>query len=361
MSTKRDYYEVLGISRDATDADIKKAFRKMAFKYHPDRNKEDGADAKFKEANEAYEVLSDANKRAAYDRFGHAGANGDFFSGAGGAGGAGFGDFGFGGGLGDIFEAFFGGAGKSTHRGPKRGSSINYNLKVSFEEAVLGCEKEIEFKRIEQCEECKGSGAKKGTSPETCPQCKGAGQVYQTQKSIFGKFTNAVICPQCRGKGTIVKEECSSCRGVGYKEKKRKVRITIPAGVDEGSQIRLSSEGNAGENGGPPGNLYVTLSVQQHDVFEREGDDILYELPINFAQAALGAEVVVPTLYGDTKLKIPSGCQTDTIFRLKDKGAPHLGRRGKGEQLVNVRVITPEKMGRKERKLMEELAEYLKK
>ncbi len=354
MAEKRDYYEVLGIDRNATADEIKKAFRRLAFKYHPDRNREDGAEAKFKEINEAYEVLSDSDKRVAYDRFGHGGAENIFGSGFGG----GFEGFGFGG-LGDIFEAFFGGAATGTSRGTRRGSAINVNLDISFEEAALGCEKELEVRRIENCPECKGSGSKAGTSPVKCGECNGSGQIYQVQRSIFGRFTNTVICPRCHGNGTIIVEPCQKCHGNGRIELKRSIIVNVPAGVNNGSQIRLSGEGNAGDKGGPPGNVYINLEVAPHKVFSRSGDDILYELSINFAQAALGAEMEVPTLYGDNSLKVPAGSQTGDTLQLKNKGVAHLGRHGQGDQIVKVRVVTPEKLSRQQKKLFEELADSL--
>jgi len=354
MPAKRDYYEVLGIDRNATADDIKKAFRKLAFKYHPDRNREDGAEAKFKEINEAYEVLSDSEKRAGYDRFGHGGAENIFGKGFNG----GFEGFGFSG-MGDIFEAFFGGTATGTRRGPRRGSSINVNLDISFEEAALGCEKELKVRRIENCPECKGSGSRAGTSPVNCTECDGSGQIHQVQRSIFGRFTNTIVCPRCRGDGTIITEPCQKCHGNGRIEYKRSITVKVPAGINNGSQIRLSSEGNAGDKGGPPGNVYINLEVAPHKIFGRSGDDIIYELPLNFAQAALGNELEIPTLYGDTKLKIPSGSQTGDTLRLKNKGASHLGRHGQGDQLVRIQVVTPEKLSRQQKKLFEELAESL--
>jgi len=354
MPAKRDYYEVLEIDRNATADDIKKAFRKLAFKYHPDRNRDDGAEAKFKEINEAYEVLSDSEKRAAYDRFGHGGAENIFGSGFGGD----FEGFGFGG-LGDIFEAFFGGTVTGTRRGPRRGSAINVNLDVSFEEAALGCEKELKIRRVENCPDCKGSGSKAGTMPVNCPECGGSGRIHQVQRSIFGRFTNTVICPRCHGNGAIITEPCPSCHGNGRKEFNRSIMVKVPAGIDNGSQIRLSGEGNIGDKGGPPGNIYINLRVATHKEFSRNGDDILYELPINFAQAALGTELVVPTLYGDMRLKIPAGSQTGDTLKLKNKGAAHLGRHGQGDQLVILKVVTPEKLSRQQKKLFEELADTL--
>lgn len=350
MVVKKDYYEVLGVSRDATSEEIKKAFRRLAFEYHPDRNREDGAEAKFKEVNEAYEVLSDANKRAAYDQFGHSGADGLF--------GRGFEGFDFGG-FGDIFEAFFGGSGTTTRQTPRQGNDLRYRVSISFEEAALGCEKEIEITRVEVCSTCRGTRSKPGSQPKRCPNCDGSGQVRRVQRSLFGQFINTTVCNHCHGEGRLVTEPCPECKGSGTQKHKRKISVTIPAGVDDGNGVRLSGEGDAGTRGGPAGNLYVVLSVARHEYFEREGDDVLYELPVNFAQAALGIGVEVPTLYGPSKLKIPAGSQSGRVFRLKDKGVNHLHGYGRGDQLVQLRVVTPESLNREQRKLFEELAKSL--
>ena len=346
MAVKRDYYEVLGVTRNASEEEVKKAFRKLAFKCHPDRNHEDGSTEKFKEVNEAYEVLSDAEKRSAYDQFGHGGVDG--FSTRG------FEGFGFGG-FGDIFEAFFGGT-TAARRAAQHGADLEYRLSLSFEEAALGCGKEITITRTELCATCRGSGAKPGAQPVTCPRCNGMGQVRQVQQSIFGRFTNTTVCSQCHGEGKIVSDPCPECRGTGRHKNRRTLTVTIPGGVDGGSQLRLNGEGEAGIRGGSPGDLYVTVSVQEHEFFARDGDDILFELPVNFAEAALGTEMAVPTLYGETKLKIPAGSQTGKAFRLKDKGTPHLRRGGHGDQLVRLRVITPESLTKQQRELLEELS-----
>ena len=350
MAVKRDYYEVLGISRDASEVDIKKAFRRLAFQYHPDRNNEAGASAKFKELNEAYEVLSDSDKRDAYDRYGHAGDGGGI--------GRGFEDFGFGG-LGDIFEAFFGGTATSTHRAPQRGADMHYNLDISFEEAALGCEKELYIARTEVCSMCQGSGARQGTRPTRCPTCDGAGQVRRVQRSVFGRFINTAPCSQCRGTGQIITEPCSQCKGSGTEKHKRSIMVKIPAGVDDSSQIRISGEGDVGVRGGPPGDIYVALSVREHEIFTRDGYNVLLELPINFVQAALGDEVEVPTLYGGSKFKVPAGSQTHKVFRLKDKGIPYLRGNGRGDQMVRLRVVTPDTLSKEQRQLFEKLAETL--
>ncbi len=350
MAIKRDYYEVLGVPKNATDEEIKKAFRKLAFKYHPDHNRSDGAEEKFKEINEAYEVLSDANKRTAYDHYGHDGAEG-FFA-------RGFEGFDFGG-FGDIFDAFFGGINTATRQAPQRGADLHYRITISFEEAAFGCEKEINIKRTEVCSLCHGTGAKPGSQPSRCPTCNGAGQVRRVQRSLFGRFINTTICNQCQGEGKIITELCPQCRGAGREKHQRHISIKIPPGVENGAQIRLTGEGEAGIRGGSPGNLYVTLSVLEHEYFTRDDDDILYELPVNFAQAALGTEVEVPTLYGKTKLKIPAGSQTGKVFRLKNQGVSHLRRNGRGDQLVTLFVVTPESLTKQQRQLLEELASTL--
>ncbi len=350
MATRRDYYEVLGVPKTASDDEIKKAFRKLAFKYHPDRNRDDGAEEKFKEVNEAYEILSDANKRAAYDQFGHSGADGYFTRG--------FEGFDFGG-FGDILDAFFGGMTAASRRAPQRGADLHYEFTISFEEAAFGCEKEVDIKRTEVCSLCHGVGAKPGSQPSRCPSCNGTGQVRKVQRSLFGRFINTTICDQCQGEGKVIAEPCSKCRGTGREKQQRHIVVKIPPGVEDGSRIRLSGEGEAGIRGGSAGDLYVTLSVLKHKFFIREGDDILYELRVNFTQAALGAEVEVPTLYGNTKLDIPAGSQTDKTFRLKNKGIPHLRRNGQGDQIVRLFVATPESLTKQQRQLLQELGKTL--
>ncbi len=347
MASKRDYYEVLGVDRDATDEELRKAFRKLAFKYHPDHNRDDGAESKFKEVNEAYQVLSDSSKRSGYDRFGHDGGERAF--------GRGSDTFGFG----DIFDAFFGGATTATQQAPQRGGSLQYRATLTLEEAAFGSEREVELTRTENCSECHGTGSKPGTQPARCPNCDGAGQVRRVQSSIFGRFTNITSCPQCHGDGQIITEPCPHCRGSGREKKKRTVSVKIPAGVDNDNQMRLRGEGDAGTRGGPSGDLLVVISVKQHEYFDREGDNVLYELPVNFAQAALGTEVEVPTLEGDTSLKVPAGCQPGTVIRLKGRGIPHLNGRGRGDQLVTVDVVTPGSLNKEQRRLFEELADSL--
>jgi len=350
MPTKRDYYEVLGMARNSTDEEIKRAFRKLAFKYHPDHNHDDEATEKFKEINEAYEVLSDPDKRAAYDRFGHGGTEGFF--------GQGFEGFNFGG-FGDIFDAFFGGATTATRQAPQRGADLHYGVTITFEEAAFGGEKELNISRTENCSLCQGTGCKSGSQPSRCPNCNGTGQVRRVQQSIFGRFTNTTTCSQCHGQGRIITEPCPQCRGTGKEKRQRSILIKIPPGVDNDTQIRLSGEGEAGTRGGSPGNLYATLSVKPHQLFTRDGYDILYELPINFAQAALGAELVIPTLYGEVKLDIPAGCQSGRIFRFKNKGILHLHRSGRGDQIVRLLIVTPDKLTERQRQLFQELANSL--
>jgi molecular chaperone DnaJ len=349
MATKRDYYEVLGVPRDASNDEIKKAYRQLAFKHHPDHNRNDGAEERFKEINEAYEVLSDGNRRSAYDRFGHSGADGAF--GRGFEGFEGF-DFGFG----DIFETFFGGMTYAARHAPQRGADLQSEITISFVEAAFGTEKEVKVKRTELCSVCHGSGAKPGSQPIRCPTCHGTGQVRRIERSLFGRFMNTTVCDQCHGEGKVITDQCPKCRGSGREKQQRRISVRIPAGVPDSSRIRLSGEGEAGTRGGSTGDLYVSLNVLPHEFFVRDGDDIQYELPVNFAQAALGAEVEVPTLYGPHKLKIPAGSQTDREFRLKDRGISHLRRNGHGDQIVTLRVVTPESLTKQQRQLFEELS-----
>ena len=352
MAARRDYYEVLGVEKSASQRDIKKAYRQMARQYHPDVSDEPDAESRFKEINEAYQVLSDPDKRNAYDRFGHAGLEG---------GRAGF-DFGgfrdpF-----DIFEEFFGqGFGFSSRgrRGPRRGGDLRYDLRLTFEEAVFGCEKEIELRRHETCPECSGTGAKAGTSPDRCPKCNGTGQVRQVQRSILGSFVSVTDCPECRGQGTVVSEACSRCGGDKRVSVTRELSVNIPAGVDDGTRIRLAGEGEAGSNGGPRGNLYIVLEVEPHSIFRRREDDILVEVEINVAQAALGAEIEVPTLDGDETITVDPGTQTDTVLRLPNRGVPHVKRNGRGDELVLLRVAIPKKLSREQKALLKELGETL--
>ncbi|MDD2433402.1 MAG: molecular chaperone DnaJ [Clostridia bacterium] len=358
---KRDYYEVLGVDKNASEVEIKKAFRKLARQYHPDVNPDNKeAEEKFKEINEAYEVLSEPEKRQRYDQFGHAGTDPNGFGGFGGFGGfEGFGggtagDFG---GFGDIFEMFFGGGTASARkRGPQQGADLRVDLSLSFEEAAFGVEKELEIPRWESCTTCKGSGAKPGTSPTSCSKCQGTGEVRFTQKTALGHFQTVKTCPQCGGEGKVVSTPCLACHGQGKVKRKRKVKIKIPAGVDSGSRIRLSGEGEAGSRGGPPGDLYVYIEVMPHKVFERRGDDIYMEFPVTFVQATLGDEVQVPTLQGKATLKIPEGTQTHTILRLRGQGITHLHGSGRGDQYVKIVVVTPTRLNEEQKQKLRDFA-----
>jgi molecular chaperone DnaJ len=350
MSDKRDYYQVLGVNRTANADELKRAYRRLARQYHPDVNKDPGAEERFKEISEAYEVLSDAEKRRAYDRFGHAGVQGN----------VGFGDFGFGG-IGDIFEEFFGfGTGARTRqRGPRRGNDLQYDLEISFEEAVFGCEKEIEIQRLETCPACYGSGAEPGTTPVRCNQCNGSGEVRRVQQSILGSFVNVTTCPTCRGEGETIPIPCQRCHGNKQVQVSRTIVVRIPAGVDDGARIRLAGEGEPGLRGGPPGNLYVLLHVQPHPIFRRSGDDIVLELAINVAQAALGDKVTIPTLDGEETISVPAGTQTGRIFRLRGRGVPHLRRSGRGDLLIVIQVVVPTDLDDGQRALFQELGKTL--
>lgn len=352
--SKRDYYEVLGVAKTASEDELKKAYRKLARKYHPDVNRDNPKEAeeKFKEVNEAYEILSNAERRAQYDQFGHAAF--DAANGGGGFGGAGAGGFS------DIFDMFFGqagfGFGGGRQAGPERGADLRYDMEISFEDAAFGLETEIQVPRTEDCSTCQGSGAAPGTHPETCPECRGTGQVQVTQNTPFGRMVNVRSCERCRGEGKIVKTPCKECNGRGKVRVKRKIKIKVPGGVDNGSRLRVAHEGEAGQRGGPPGDLYVYLFVKQHKLFTREGNDVVCEVPINFVQAALGDEIEVPTLDGRVKLKVPEGTQTGTVFRIKDKGIPHLRGHGRGDQHVRVKIVTPKKLTDRQKELLQEFA-----
>jgi molecular chaperone DnaJ len=354
MAAKRDYYEVLGLARNASEDEIKKAFRRLARQYHPDVNKEKGAEARFKEINEAYEVLGDAQKRQAYDRFGHAGAAG--------AGANPFEGFGFGS-INDIFEQFFAGASSGVGRrtGTQRGADLRYDLTISFEEAVRGCQKEIEIPRWESCPNCRGNGAQPGTSTARCPNCQGTGEIRRVQQSIFGQFVNVMVCDRCRGEGRIITTPCERCRGQGRIRNVRRVTVNIPAGVDDNINVRVTGEGEAPpRGGGTPGNLFVALTVKPHEYFKRQGTDIIYELPVSFADAALGAEVEVPTMDGKEALKVPPGTQSGHSFRLKGKGVPIIHSANRGDQHVIVKVETPKSLTPRQRELLREFAEIEK-
>ena len=357
---KRDYYEVLGVQKGASEEEIKKAYKKMARKYHPDLNPGDKeAEEKFKEVNEAYEVLSDSEKKARYDQFGFAGVDPNFGAGGGGyGGGAGF-DFGD---LGDIFGSFFGGGfgGGQTRRNPnapQRGESIRMNLTISFEEAAFGCEKELTVDRYESCETCHGSGAAPGTSPETCPDCGGSGVVQTRRQTPMGVFASTAPCSRCGGRGKIIKEPCKDCRGSGMVRRRRKIQASVPAGIDNGQTISIRGQGHAGKNGGPAGDLLVTITVRPHELFRREGTSVLCEAPITFPQAVLGAELEIPTIDGKVKYDIPEGTQSGTTFRLKGKGIPALNGRGRGDQYVTVYIETPRNLNREQKEALKKFAE----
>lgn len=348
--SKRDYYEVLGLSKGAGKDEIKKAYRKLSKQYHPDINKEPGADEKFKEIAEAYEVLSDEQKRARYDQFGHEDPQAGF--GGGGFNGGGFGGFE------DIFSSFFGSGGRRQDpNAPRKGDDLQFRMNIDFEEAVFGKETEIEIPKEEDCETCNGTGAKPGTTPQTCSHCKGTGEINQAVDTPFGRMMNRRTCPSCRGAGKIIVDKCTTCRGAGKVQKTKKIKINIPAGVDDGQQLRVSGQGEPGINGGPAGDLYIVFNVRNHELFERDGDDIYYELKLTFPQAALGDEIEVPTVHGKVKLKIPAGTQSGAQFRIKDKGVKNVHGYGMGHQYVIVKVMTPTKLTEKQKQLLRDFAE----
>jgi len=359
VANKRDYYEVLGVSKEASDEEIKKAFRKLAKKYHPDLNPGDKeAEIKFKEINEAYEVLSDPNKRAKYDQFGHAAFDPNEYAGSGRTGGFGFGDINFGD-IGDIFENFFFGGSRSSSRrnGPQKGADLKYSMEISFEEAAFGVEKEITVNKFVTCSTCGGSGSKPGTSPEICRHCNGTGQVQYKQSSPFGQFVNIRTCDVCHGEGKIITNPCTTCGGKGKVRKKVKINIKVPAGIDDGQTISLRGEGDPGTRGGPPGDLYISINVRPHPIFKRNGYDVICEMPITFVQAALGAELEVPTLDGKVKYTIPEGTQTGSVFRLKGKGIPYIRGSGRGDQYVKVNIDVPKKLNEKQKEILRQFAE----
>ena len=346
---KSDYYEVLGVNKNASDTEMKKAYRRLAIKFHPDKNPGDHeAEAKFKELSEAYAVLSDAQKRATYDQFGHAGMDGSSgFSGGGfDFGGTPFEDI-----FGDIFGDVFCGGGRRGSRG-QRGDDLRYNLTIDFEEAAFGTEKKLQLPRKQPCETCSGSGARPGTQAQACGTCRGAGQVRYQQ----GFFTMTRPCPDCRGEGKIIADPCSDCRGTGLVKHKRTISLKVPAGVESGNRLKLSGDGEAGLQGGPPGDLYVVISVAEHPIFTREGLDVICEIPISFIQAALGCDLEVPTLEGRINLKVPAGTQTGKIFKLSGKGIVSLQGYGRGDQLVVLRVEVPTKLNARQRELLEDFA-----
>jgi molecular chaperone DnaJ len=346
MATDRNLYAVLGVGRDATDAEIKRAFRKLAQQWHPDVSKETGADLRFKEINEAYQVLSDPQRRQAYDMFGTVGDTGD------GGFGGGFGNFG------DIFDAFFGGTQAGTRRGhPLAGSDLRYDLRITLEEAVRGVEKEIEFSILGRCETCSGSGAKPGSEPIVCDQCDGRGEIRSTRRTMLGQMVNVSACPKCQGEGKIITEPCETCHSDGRTERHRSLRVTIPAGIDDGHQIRLSNEGEVGPRGGPSGSLYVAVHVTPHPTLRREGTELAYDADVSIAQAALGSRITVPTIEGEEEVEIKAGTQPGTEIRLRGRGVPHLRRAGsRGDLHVFVNVVVPAKLSKRQRELLTEYA-----
>ena len=359
MADKRDYYEVLGISKGASEDEIKKAYRKMAKQYHPDLNPGNAeAEAKFKECNEAYEVLSDADKKAKYDRFGHAGVDPNYGAGAGGGFGGGFGGMDFD--MGDIFSSIFGsgfgggfgGGQRHNPNAPQRGGDIQTNITISFEEAAKGCRKTVEVNRIEVCDGCSGSGAAPGSTAQTCSACNGSGSVTTQQRTILGVMQTQKPCPTCGGKGTIIPNPCQKCRGQGRVRRATKVEVNIPAGIDDRQAISVRSQGNKGVNGGPAGDLRVGVNVRSHPFFERDGYNVWYQANISYVQAALGCELIVPTLDGDVKYTVPAGTQPGDVFKLKDRGIQNLNGRTRGDQLVRVEVVVPKKLSDRQKELL---------
>ncbi|MBD5148511.1 MAG: molecular chaperone DnaJ [Oscillibacter sp.] len=354
---KRDYYEVLGVAKGASEDEIKRAYKKMARKYHPDLNPGDKeAEEKFKEVNEAYEVLSDADKKARYDQYGHAGVDPNF--GAGGFDGSfDFGD------LGDIFGSFFGGGfgggRRSNPNAPQRGESIRMALAISFEEAAFGCDREVTVDRMEPCDTCHGSGCAPGATPEICQDCHGTGTVQVRRQTPMGVFATSSPCPKCGGKGKIIHQPCKDCRGAGSVRKRKTIQASIPAGIDNGQTISIRGQGNAGKNGGPAGDLLITITVRPHEIFRREGTSVLCEAPITFAQAVLGAELEIPTIDGKVKYTLPEGTQSGATFRLKGKGIPAINGRGRGDQYVTVYIETPRNLNKEQKEALKKFAETM--
>lgn len=354
MASQKDYYDILGVDRDADQKEIKKAYRKLAKKYHPDRNPDDPeAGEKFKEISEAYGILSDEDKRARYDQYGHAGIGDDDFN---------YEDFARGGfgGLEDLFEMFMGGGfsgmGQRSQNRPTRGRDLEYRMEISFEDAAFGTEKTIRIPRQETCQTCDGSGAKPGSNPRTCPKCDGSGQIRVNQRTPFGNMAQIKTCDRCQGRGEIIDDPCPDCNGEGRVTRRRDIKVEIPAGISSGQRIRLSGKGGAGKRGGPSGDLFVRVDVKPHDLFERKGDDVYYELPINFVQAALGDEIQVPTLEGEVKLKIPEGTQPGDSLRLKNKGINHLRSSGRGDQYIKIKVVIPKSLDSEQKELLQKFA-----
>ena len=364
MSEKRDYYEVLGVNKNASEDEIKKAYKKLARKYHPDLNRDDPktAEEKFKEVNEAYEVLKDPQKKAQYDRFGHdAFAAGGNARSGGGAGFEGFGGFdfgaGFGGGFEDILNDFFGGRSARKSNGPKRGADLQYDILISFEDAAFGKDTEVDIMRTENCAVCHGTGAAPGSKVETCPQCHGSGQINQTARTPFGTITHASPCQKCKGKGTIVNDPCKACHGTGKQNVKRKIKVSIPRGVDNGARLRIGGAGQVGERGGENGDLFIRIYIEDHPIYTRNGTEVIIEVPISFVQAALGDTIQVPTLDGKVDLKIPAGIQSGQILRIRGKGIPSLRGNGRGDEHVKIKVLTPQNLSSKQKDLLKEFGD----
>lgn len=366
MADKRDYYEVLGVDKNADDATIKKAYRQQAKKYHPDLNPGDKeAETKFKEVNEAYEVLSDSDKKSRYDQFGHAGVDPNFGAGGGGFGGGGFGGFSDFGDLGDIFGSFFGGGfGGGTRRSnpnaPRRGNDATASVILSFEEAAKGCEKEVEFSHVENCSECGGSGAAKGTSAKTCSRCNGSGHIMATQRTAFGVMQTQQVCPECNGKGKKIETPCNKCKGNGRVRVRKKHTVNIPAGIDDEQMLNVRGQGDAGVNGGPSGDLRINVNVRPHPIFERRGFDVHCEIPVTFVQATLGDEITVPTLDGKVKFKIHEGTQPGDEFKLAGKGIKRLGGTGRGNQYVKIVVEIPKNLSTEQKSALKKFDEIKK-
>ena len=353
MATKRDYYEVLGVPRDASDEEIKRSYRRAAQRHHPDIDSSDGAEARFKELNEAYRILSDRQRRTAYDTFGHSGVDAASAGGFEGAFGGGFGPFG------DIFDAFFGGAPAGT-RGRRRvvaGADLRYDLTIEFAEAVSGVTREITFPTLVRCSVCDGSGAEPGSEPEKCPDCNGTGEKRRVSQTILGQMVNITACPRCGGEGRIVSTPCHNCRGEGRVREQRTIKVEVPAGIDSGQRIAIEGQGEAGPRGGPPGDLYVAVTVRDHPQLLRRGTELYYELAVTFPQAALGATVEIPTVEGTEPMEVPAGTQSGTELRLRGRGVPRLRNTGRGDLHVIVTVVVPPKPSKRERELLKELGE----
>ncbi len=357
MADKRDYYDVLGVDKSASDDEIKRAYRKLAKKYHPDMNPGDKeAEAKFKEVNEAYEVLSDGEKKSRYDQFGFAGVDPNYGADQGGGGFGGF-DVDLGDIFGSIFGGGFGGGSAAARSAPRRGDDLERSLQITFEEAVFGCSKDITVNRIEKCPDCAGSGAAKGTSPETCPICRGTGQVRSTRRTALGSFTTSSVCNNCGGKGKVIKTPCPTCGGNGYSRRTRTITVQVPAGIDDSRVIILRGQGNHGINNGPAGDLHVLIRVSRHAIFERDGSNLLCTVPVTFTQAALGAEIEIPSLEGPMKYTIPEGIQSGTVLRIRGKGITNLNTRNRGDYMLTVVVETPRNLSVRQKELLRELGE----